>query len=147
MELISEITLPDLPLYANKRRRICCFGYRIGLRKTTGDNRRSAQNRVKENAMFQQLRTASRNGGRSMPATVYRIAIHQKKGAGTNAVLEGFLATGDTTFSTPFASSGTQTFTTRADSVQIGASTPTGVTLTFDDIRLDTGAMPGPSVP
>ena len=31
--MISEITLPDLPLYASKRRRICCFGYWIGLRK------------------------------------------------------------------------------------------------------------------
>jgi hypothetical protein len=82
-----------------------------------------------------------------IPGTVYRVAIHQKKGAGTNAVLEGFLETGDTTFTTPFASSGTQTFNTQADSVQIGASTSTGDTLSFDDIRLDTGAMPGPSVP
>jgi hypothetical protein len=82
-----------------------------------------------------------------IPGTVYRIAIHQKRGAGTNAVLEGFLATGDTAFTTPFTSSGTQTFTTQADSVQIGASTPSGGALTFDDIRLDTGAMPGPSVP
>jgi len=81
------------------------------------------------------------------PGTVYRIAIHQKKGAGTNAVLEGFLATGDSNFTAPFASSGTQTFTTQADSAQIGATTPTGGSLTFDDIRLDTGAMPGPSVP
>jgi hypothetical protein len=81
------------------------------------------------------------------PGTVYRIAIHQKKGTGSNAVLEGFLASGDASFATPFARSGTQTFTTRADSVQIGASTPTGGTPTFDDIRLDTGAMPGPSVP
>jgi hypothetical protein len=81
------------------------------------------------------------------PGTVYRIAIHQKKGTGSNAVLEGFLATGDASFATPFASSGTQTFTTRADSVQIGASTSTGATLTFDDIRLDTQAMPEPSVP
>jgi len=79
--------------------------------------------------------------------TVYRIVIHQKKGTGSNAVLEGFLASGDTSFATPFARSGTQTFTTRADSVQIGASTSTGGTITFDDIRLDTGAMPGPSLP
>ena len=81
------------------------------------------------------------------PGTVYRIAIHQKQGTGSNAVLEGFLATGDANFTTPFASSGTQTFTTRADSVQVGASTPTGGTLTFDDIRLDSETMPGPSVP
>jgi hypothetical protein len=81
------------------------------------------------------------------PGTVYRIAIHQKKGTGSNAVLEGFLATGDADFTTPFSISNTQTFNTQADSVQIGASTSTGDALTFDDIRLDTGAMPGPSVP
>jgi hypothetical protein len=78
---------------------------------------------------------------------VYRIGIHQKRGTGSNAVLEGFLATGDAAFTTAFAKSSTQTFKTQADSVQIGASTATGGNLTFDDIRLDTGAMPGPSVP
>jgi hypothetical protein len=81
------------------------------------------------------------------PGTIYRIGIHQKKGTGSNAVLEGFLATGDAQFITAFATNTGQKFTTQADSVQIGASTSTGGNLTFDDIRLDTGTMPGPSVP
>ncbi len=96
-----------------------------------------------------------RNGTTSLGAsatalaagTVYRIGIHQKKGTGSNGVLEGFLATGDAAFATPFATNSAQTFTTQADSVQIGSSTGTVVTATFDDIRLDTGAMPGPSIP
>ncbi len=97
------------------------------------------------------LRNASTNVGATTtslnPGTVYRIGIHQKKGTGSNAVLEGFLATGDADFTTAFAKSTTQTFKTQADSVQIGASTATGGNLTFDDIRLDSGTMPGPSVP
>jgi len=79
--------------------------------------------------------------------TLYRIGIHQKKGTGGNAVLEGFIATGDAAFTTPFATSSTQTFTTQADSVQIGATTGTAGSMTIDDIRLDTGSMPGPSIP
>ena len=81
------------------------------------------------------------------PGTLYRVGIHQKKGTGSNAVLEGFLATGDANFTAPFASNASQTLTTQSDSVQIGASTSTGGALTVDDIRLDTGSMPGPSAP
>ena len=81
------------------------------------------------------------------PGTLYRIGIHQKKGAGSDAVLEGFIATGDAAFAAPFASSSTQTFTTQADLVQIGATTGTAGSMTLDDVRLDTGSMPGPSVP
>jgi len=81
------------------------------------------------------------------PGTVYRVGIHQKKGTGSTAVLEGFLAIGDANFTVPFASNGSQNFMTQADSLQIGASTSTGVNLTVDDIRLDTGSMPGPSAP
>lgn len=81
------------------------------------------------------------------PGTVYRIGIHQKRGTGSNAILQGFVATGDANFTTPFAQSTTQTFKTQADSVQIGASTSTGGNLTLDDIRLDTATMPGPSIP
>jgi hypothetical protein len=81
------------------------------------------------------------------PGTLYRIGFHQKKGAGSDAVLEGFIATGDAAFGAPFASSSTQTLTTQTDSVQIGATTGTAGNMTLDDIRLDTGSMPGPSVP
>jgi hypothetical protein len=97
------------------------------------------------------LRNATTNLGATTvvlnPGTVYRIGIHQKRGTGSNAGLEGFFATGDANFAAPFASNGSQNFTTQADSLQIGASTSTGGTVTFDDIRLDTGSMPGPSAP
>jgi hypothetical protein len=97
------------------------------------------------------LRNGTNNLGTSTltlaPNTIYRIGIHQKRGTGSNAVLQGFVATGDANFTTAFAQSSTQTFKTQADSVQIGASTSTGGNLTFDDIRLDSGVMPGPSIP
>jgi hypothetical protein len=97
------------------------------------------------------LRSSTTSLGASSTAltagTVYRIGIHQKKGTGSNGVLEGFLATGDAAFAAPFATNSVQIFTTQADSVQIGSSTGTVATATFDDIRLDTGAMPGPSIP
>jgi hypothetical protein len=80
------------------------------------------------------------------PGTIYRLGLHQKKGTGTNGILEGFLAIGDTSFTVPFASNSAQTFTTQADSVQVGITTSVGGTLTIDDIRLDTAAMPGPSI-
>jgi len=96
-----------------------------------------------------------RNGSTSLgattaaltPGTLYRIGIHQKRGTGSNGVLQGFVAVGDASFGAAFASSATQTFTTQANSVQIGATTGTTGSFTVDDIRLDTGAMPGPSTP
>jgi hypothetical protein len=97
------------------------------------------------------LRGGTTNLGASSSAlvagTVYRIGIHQKKGSGGNSVLEGFLATGDADFGAPFASNSAQSFATQADSVQVGASTSVVGNVTFDDIRIDTGAMPGPSLP
>jgi hypothetical protein len=97
------------------------------------------------------LRNGTTNLGASTTAlaagTVYRIGIHQKKGTGSNGILEGFLATGDAAFTTPFATNSAQTFTTQSDSVQIGSSTSVAATATFDDIRIDNGAMPGPSIP
>jgi hypothetical protein len=81
------------------------------------------------------------------PGTLYRMGIHQKRGTGSNGVLEGFVATGDANFGTAFAASSSQTFTTQADLVQCGATTGNAGSLTLDDIRLDTGIMPGPSAP
>ena len=81
------------------------------------------------------------------PGTLYRIGLHQKRGSGSNGILEGFVASSDNSFGAPFASSSTQTFTTQADSVQIGATTAVGGDVTVDDVRLDSGSMPGPSLP
>ena len=57
------------------------------------------------------------------------------------------MATGDANFGAAFALSDKQTFTTQADSVQIGGATSIVGSFTVDDVRLDTGAMPGPFAP
>ncbi|HZG69352.1 MAG TPA: glycoside hydrolase family 88 protein, partial [Herpetosiphonaceae bacterium] len=54
-------------------------------------------------------------GADSIPLTagrVYRVGIHQKKGTGSDAVLEGYLAEGDAPFGTPFAATTSGTWTT-----------------------------------
>ncbi len=84
--------------------------------------------------------------------TYYRVGLHQLRGDGTNnAVVEAFLAQGDAQFSTPFASS-TVTPTAagywqyQANDLRIGPSlTSSSLDATFDDIKLDTAFMPGPS--
>jgi hypothetical protein len=92
-----------------------------------------------------QLRNGSTAIG-SAPAalqagTLYRIGLHQKRGSGANALLEAYLAIGDAAFGAPFASSQTQTFTTAADRLRFGATTGT-LNAVFDDIKLDTAALP-----
>src|SRR5258706_5113811 len=44
--------------------------------------------------------------------TLYRIGLHQKKGTGSNAVLEVYLASGDALFGSPSFANTTQTFIT-----------------------------------
>jgi hypothetical protein len=77
---------------------------------------------------------------------VYRVGLHQKRGTGANAVLEAYLAAGDAAFGAPFASTATGAWASQADRFRFGATTGT-LYATFDDIRLDAGAMPGPSGP
>ncbi|HEX9441514.1 MAG TPA: alkaline phosphatase family protein, partial [Roseiflexaceae bacterium] len=76
--------------------------------------------------------------------SVYRIGIHQKKGTGGNAILEAYLATGDIPFGIPFASSATQSFTSAATKFSFGATNSVALDVYFDDIALDTVAMPAP---
>jgi hypothetical protein len=74
--------------------------------------------------------------------TVYRIGLAQKRGTGTNAVFQAFLATGDAAFSaTPFAQSTTGTLTTQATRFRVGA-TNNSLTAVLDDVRVDSAAMP-----
>jgi hypothetical protein len=61
-------------------------------------------------------------------------------------VLEAYLAAGDAAFGASFASTLTGAWTSQADQFRFGATTGT-LNATFDDIRLDTAAMPGPSGP
>ncbi|MBK9713598.1 MAG: hypothetical protein IPO81_20210 [Kouleothrix sp.] len=80
------------------------------------------------------------------PGTLYRVGLHQKKGSGSNAVVEAYLATGDAAFAGPFASSAAQNITTQASRFSLGATNSNAVNISVDDVRLDSGGMPGPSV-
>jgi unsaturated chondroitin disaccharide hydrolase len=74
--------------------------------------------------------------------TVYRVGLHEKKGSAANALLEGFLAVGDTAFGAPFAALATGSWTTQADRLRFGATNGNALDATFDDIKLDAAAMP-----
>jgi hypothetical protein len=74
--------------------------------------------------------------------TLYRVAIHQKRGTGGNALLEAYLAAGDTPFGGAFAASATQAFTTQATVFRVGATNANALNARLDDIRLDSAAMP-----
>jgi hypothetical protein len=93
-----------------------------------------------------QLRNGSTTIGTSTAAlstgTTYRVAIHQKKGAGGNAVLEAYLANDGAAFGSPFAASAAGTWTTPADRLRFGATSGGALTVTFDDISIDTAALP-----
>jgi chitodextrinase len=96
-----------------------------------------------------QLRNGSTTIGSPSAAltlgTVYRVGLHQKKGAGGNAILEAFLAAGDAAFpTTPFANIANGTWTTQANQLQFGATNGNAINTVFDDILLDAAAMPGP---
>jgi hypothetical protein len=78
---------------------------------------------------------------------LYRIGIQQTKGTGTNAVLRAWLSPNDNAFGSPFAQITNGTWTSAADRVRLGATTAGTFNILFDDIRLDTTAMPGASNP
>jgi hypothetical protein len=75
---------------------------------------------------------------------VYRIGLHQKRGSGSDAVLETYLDEGDAPFGAPFASSSTETLTTPVKRVEVGATNGITLDAAFDDIAVDTG-ITGPS--
>ena len=77
-----------------------------------------------------------------VPGTTYVVGLHQKRGTGTNGVLEAFLAPDGTAFGAPFASRTNGTSTTGMDRLRIGATNSTAVNVVLDDILLATGAMP-----
>jgi PKD repeat protein len=78
--------------------------------------------------------------------TVYRVAIHQRQGTGSNALLEAFLAPAGNAFGSPFATLTTGAWTTLADRIRFGATAGGALDATADNIALDAGAMPTPSV-
>ena len=87
------------------------------------------------------MRNNTTNVATSSPLIVgqiYRVALHQKKSTGNNAVLEGFLVQGDAAFGAPFASLSNGTWTTQADTFKVGATISTAVDLVADNIQIDT---------
>lgn len=87
-------------------------------------------------------------GSESAPLAVgqtYRIGVHQRAGTGANALIEAFVASGDSGFAAPFAMATSGTWTSNADRVRIGPTTSTAVNAVFDDMRLDSAQMPEPS--
>jgi hypothetical protein len=98
-----------------------------------------------------QLRTGAANvGAETTPLVVgaiYRLGLHQKRGTGGDAILEGYLAAGDDPFAAPFASTVIGDWITQADSLRLGATTSIALDALFDDIKIDFQALPGPSLP
>jgi hypothetical protein len=78
---------------------------------------------------------------------IYRVGIRQKRGTGADGILQAYVAAGDNPFGTPFASTTSGTWTTQADRLRLGATLSVILDATFDDIRLDSASMPGPSGP
>ena len=76
------------------------------------------------------------------PGVVYRVGIHQQRGAGGNAVLEAFLVQGTGGFGAAFASTSTGAWTTQATRFRLGTNTSSAVEVRFDNVSLDTVAMP-----
>lgn len=77
--------------------------------------------------------------------TLYRVGLRQTKGTGSNAILAGFVVSGDTAFGTAFHTRSNLTFTTQATQIWIGATTSTAASITFDDVAVDTAALAAPT--
>ena len=75
-----------------------------------------------------------------VPGVAYRIEIHQRRGTGSNAVLEAYVAPVGSAFTTPFASRADGTWTTAADRLRIGATSGGAIDLTMDDVFVDATA-------
>ncbi len=96
-----------------------------------------------------------RNGGSTVgsstsPLTVgqlYHVALHQKRGTGSNAVLEGYLAVGDAAFGAPFASLSNGAWTTAATQLRLGSTTGNALDVTTDNIEIDSSAPVVPTAP
>jgi PKD repeat protein len=92
-----------------------------------------------------QLRNASTMiGAYSGPLsvnTIYRIGLHQKKGAGGDAVLEAYLTTDGSAFGSPFAATRSGAWTTAADRLRFGSTAGGALDALFDDIKLDKAAL------
>jgi hypothetical protein len=73
---------------------------------------------------------------------LYRIGIRQRRGNGSNALLQAYLAADGGSFGAPFASLASGTWQTAADRLRVGATISTALDAIVDDIRLDKTTMP-----
>ncbi len=98
-----------------------------------------------------QLRADATDVGQATPpltvGVVYRIGLHQGRGSGSDAVLQGYLAAGDNAFDAPFASTTSGTWTTPADKLRLGALINVTLDVSVDDLIVDFNTLPGPSLP
>jgi hypothetical protein len=79
--------------------------------------------------------------------SIYRLGLRYTAGTGANGIIEAFSATGDNNFGAAFASTSVDASTTPANRIDLGQNASgTVCDVFFDDIRIDTAAMPGPSI-
>ncbi len=93
-----------------------------------------------------QLRVGSTNVGALSIAlnttTTYIIGIRQRRGTGSNALVEAYVAPVGTAFGAPFASRTNGTWRTAADRLRIGATNSSAVNIVFDNVLIDRSSMP-----
>jgi hypothetical protein len=98
-----------------------------------------------------QLRVGSTNVGAESIAlntsTTYIIGIRQRRGTGSNAVVEAYVAPVGTAFGAPFATRTNGTWTTAADRIRIGGTNGSAVSIILDNVLIDRSSMPLTPVP
>jgi len=82
----------------------------------------------------------------SIPGEVAELRV-AKIGTGADARLEAFLSPGNAAFGAPFAVTSTGTWTSATNRLQLGATSGVPVGFWFDDLLLDSAAMPGGTGP
>lgn len=100
---------------------------------------------LRQNGQLRLRHNSNTIGSETAPllaGAIYRVGIRQKRGTGADAILEGYLATGDDPFVTPFAGTTLGAWTSPADRVRLGATNSNALDALFDDITLDFGAAP-----
>ncbi len=74
--------------------------------------------------------------------TTYIVGFHQKRGTGSNGIIEAWLAPAGSALGSPFARRTTGTWKTAADRVRLGATDSIRVSVLLDNVLLDRASMP-----
>jgi hypothetical protein len=83
-------------------------------------------------------------GADTAPLTVgqvYGLRLRQKRGTGSNGIIEAFIAVGSQSFGSAFASLGSGVWTTAANRVRLGGTNGVAIWASLDDIRLTAGGQ------